>query len=138
MYDLNHSGFHLLGEVMEMASRFPFYANQRIVELRRRFLPSIMHGKIRIYRSGQTLVGFATWAYLNEDEIKTRKFTAKTFERNEGKEVWVIDMCSQSNVRYIAKDMRLFLMKYTNHERAYWNRPNKISNAGRINHGWKW
>jgi len=68
MYDLNHSGFHLLGEVMEMASRFPFYSNQRIAELRRKFLPSIMHGKIRLYRNQNTLIGFATWTFLTKDE----------------------------------------------------------------------
>ena len=139
MYDLNHSGFHLLGEVMEMVSRFPFYSNQRIAELRRKFLPAIMHGKIRLYRNQNTLVGFATWTFLTKDEAVNKTFNHDAFARNNGDQVWVVDMCSQNNVLYIARDMRTFLteniMKYTGHKRAYWNRPNKISNAGRIDHG---
>ena len=139
MYDLNHSGFHLLGEVMEMASRFPFYNKRPISDLRRIFLPPIMHGKIRLYRKQQVLVGFATWTFLSDEEAKDPHIHYKMFERQNGDQVWVVDMCSQNNVLYIARDMRTFLteniMKYTGHERAYWNRPNKISNAGRIDHG---
>jgi len=139
MYDINHSGYHILGEVMEMASRFPFYSNQKIAELRRKFLPPILYGKIRLYRNQQTLVGFATWAFLTRDEATNKTFGHDAFTRNGGEEVWVVDMCSQNNVLYIARDMRTFLtdyiMKYTGHKRAYWNRSHKISNAGRIDNG---
>ena len=139
MYDINHSGYHILGEVMEMASRFPFYSNQKIAELRRKFLPPIIYGKIRLYRNQQTLVGFATWTFLTRNEATKKTFGHDAFARNGGEEVWVVDMCSQNNVFYIARDMRTFLtdyiMKYTGHKRAYWNRPHKISNAGRIDNG---
>ena len=84
MYDINHSGYHILGEVMEMASRFPFYSNQKIAELRRKFLPPILYGKIRLYRNQQPLVGFATWAFLTRDESTKRTFGHDAFARNGG------------------------------------------------------
>ena len=139
MYDLNHSGFHLLGEVMEMASRFSIYSKRPISDLRRIFLPPIIYGKIRLYRSQQKLVGFATWTFLTNEESKNIKIRHDMFNRQNGDQVWVVDMCSQNNVFYIARYMRTFLtdyiMKYTGHKRAYWNRPHKISNAGRIDNG---
>ena len=138
MYDINHSGYHILGEVMEMASRFDLYKKRPISDLRRIFLPPIIHGKIRLYRSQQKLVGFATWTFLTNEESKNIKIRHDMFNRQNGDQVWVVDMCSQNNVFYIARDMRTFLtdyiMKYTGHKRAYWNRPHKISNAGRIDH----
>ena len=139
MYDINHSGYHILGEVMEMASRFDLYKKRPISDLRRIFLPPIIYGKIRLYRSQQKLVGFATWTFLTNEESKNIKIRHDMFNRQNGDQVWVVDMCSQNNVFYIARDMRTFLtdyiMKYTGHKRAYWNRPHKISNAGRIDNG---
>ena len=139
MYDINHSGYHILGEVMEMASRFDLYKKRPISDLRRIFLPPIIYGKIRLYRSQQKLVGFATWTFLTNEESKKIKIRHDMFNRQNGDQVWVVDMCSQNNVFYIARDMRTFLtdyiMKYTGHKRAYWNRPHKISNAGRIDNG---
>ena len=138
MYDINHSGYHILGEVMEMASRFDLYKKRPISDLRRIFLPPIIYGKIRLYRSQQKLVGFATWTFLTNEESKNIKIKHDMFNRQNGDQVWVVDMCSQNNVFYIARDMRTFLtdyiMKYTGHKRAYWKRPHKLSYAGRIDH----
>ena len=76
---------------------------------------------------------------MSDEEAKDPHIHYKMFERQNGDQVWVVDMCSQNNVLYIARDMRTFLteniMKYTGHKRAYWNRPHKKSNAGRIDHG---
>ena len=60
------------------------------------------------------------------------------FQRQKRDQVWVVDMCSQNNIFYIAKDMRQFLtenvMQYTGHTRAFWKRTHKLSSAGRIDH----
>ena len=123
---------------MEMASRFELYKKRPISDLRRIFLPPIMYGKIRLYRNQQTLVGFATWTFISNEEAKDIKIRHDMFQRQNGDQVWVVDMCSQNNVFYIAKDMRQFLtenvMKYTGHKRAFWKRPHKLSSAGRIDH----
>ena len=115
---------------MEMTTRL-FYNNQHAVKLHENFSCDNAC-KIRLYRSQNILVGFATWTFLTKDEAVNRTFNHDAVARNNGDQVWVVDMCSQNNVLfYIARDMRTFLteniMKYAGHKRAYWNRPNKIN-----------
>ena len=71
-----------------------------------------------------SLIGFATWCYMTFEEAETREYSGReVFSRSGGDQLWVMDMVAVDSVLYIARDMRRFLSDVTDHDVAYWKRP---------------
>ena len=114
----------------------PFYREQRIKNLGYRFIPAIQHGKVRYYMQGDSLIGFCTWLYLTDLESRTLDYSGvEAFARDSGDQLWVMDMVALDSVVYIGRDMRRYLGEVTDHDIAYWRRPDKrMGRAWRLKH----
>ena len=115
----------------------PWYRDQRIKDLGFRFIPAIEHGRVRYYMRDDSLIGFCTWCYMTFEEAETREYSGRdVFSRTGGDQLWVMDMVAVDSVLYIARDMRQFLSDVTDHDVAYWKRPDgRQGNAWRLKHG---
>jgi hypothetical protein len=57
---------------------------------------------------------------------------SEAFSRDSGDKLWVMDMVALDSVIYIGKDMRHYLATVTDHDVAYWTRPD-----GRVGQAWR-
>ena len=82
-------------------------------------------------------IGFCTLCYMTCEEAETRKYNGRdVFSRTSGDQLWVMDMVAVDSVLFIARDMRQFLSDVTDHDVAYWKRPDgRQGNAWRLKHG---
>jgi len=126
------NSFEMFGRMCVLLDSAPFYREQRILVLGTRFIPAIQYGKVRYYMQGDSLLGFCTWCYLTDEEAETRKFTGEVFARNDGDQLWVIDMVAVDSVVYILKDLRRYLGEVTCHDVAHFKRP-----SGRRGRVWR-
>ena len=133
--DLN--SFEMFGRMCVLLDSAPWYRDQRIKDLGFRFIPAIEHGRVRYYMRDDSLIGFCTWCYMTFEEAETREDSGRdVFSRTGGDQLWVMDMVAVDSVLYIARDMRQFLSDVTDHDVAYWKRPDgRQGNAWRLKHG---
>ena len=131
------NSFEMFGRMCVLLDSAPWYRDQRIKDLGFRFIPAIEHGKVRYYMRDDSLIGFCTWCYMTFEEAETRKYSGRdVFARAGGDQLWVMDMVAVDSVLYIARDMRRFLSDVTDHDVAYWKRPDgRQGNAWRLKHG---
>ena len=131
------NSFEMFGRMCVLLDSAPWYRDQRIRDLGFRFIPAIEHGKVRYYMREGFLVGFCTWCYMTCEEAETRKYNGRdVFSRTGGDQLWVMDMVAVDSVLFIARDMRQFLSDVTDHDVAYWKRPDgRQGNAWRLKHG---
>lgn len=130
------NSFEMLGRMCVLLDSAPFYREQRIKNLGYRFIPAVAAGKVRYYMRGDSLIGFVTWCYLTDLESRTFDYDGSVvFGRSGGDQLWVMDMVAVDSVSYIAKDMRWYLGQVTDHDVAYWRRPDKrVGRAWRLKH----
>jgi hemolysin-activating ACP:hemolysin acyltransferase len=130
------NSFEMLGRMLVLLDSAPFYREQRIKNLGYRFIPAVVAGKVRYYMRDGGLVGFVTWCYLTDLESRTFEYDGNVaFARSSGDQLWVMDMVATDSVSYIAKDMRQYLGEVTDHDVAYWRRPDKrVGRAWRLKH----
>ena len=135
IFDVN--SFEMFGRMCVLLDSAPWYRDQRIKDLGFRFIPAIEHGRVRYYMRDDSLIGFCTWCYMTCEEAETRKYSGRdVFSRTGGDQLWVMDMVAVDSVLYIARDMRQFLSDVTDHDVAYWKRPDgRQGNAWRLKHG---
>ena len=131
------NSFEMFGRMCVLLDSAPCYRDQRIKDLGYRFIPAIEHGKVRYWMRGDSLIGFCTWSYMTFKEAETREYSGReVFSRTSGDQLWVMDMVAVDSVLFIARDMRRFLSDVTDHEVAYWKRPDgRQGNAWRLRHG---
>ena len=131
------NSFEMFGRMCVLLDSAPWYRDQRIRDLGFRFIPAIEHGKVRYWMRDGSLIGFATWCYMTFEEAETREYSGReVFSRSSGDQLWVMDMVAVDSVLYIARDMRQFLSDVTDHDVAYWKRPDgRQGNAWRLKHG---
>ena len=131
------NSFEMFGRRGVLLDSAPWYRDQRIKDLGFRFIPAIEHGRVRYYMRDDSLIGFCTWCYMTCEEAETRKYNGRdVFARAGGDQLWVMDMVAVDSVLYIARDMRQFLSDVTDHDVAYWKRPDgRQGNAWRLKHG---
>ena len=131
------NSFEMFGRMCVLLDSAPCYRDQRIKDLGYRFIPAIEHGKVRYWMRGDSLIGFCTWSYMTFKEAETREYSGReVFSRTSGDQLWVMDMVAVDSVLYIARDMRRFLSDVTDHDVAYWKRPDgRQGNAWRLRHG---
>ena len=131
------NSFEMFGRMCVLLDSAPWYRDQRIRDLGFRFIPAIEHGKVRYWMRDGSLIGFATWCYMTFEEAETREYSGReVFSRTGGDQLWVMDMVAVDSVLYIARDMRQFLSDVTDHDVAYWKRPDgRQGNAWRLGHG---
>ena len=131
------NSFEMFGRLCVLLDSAPWYRDQRIRDLGYRFIPAIEHGKVRYWMRDGSLIGFATWCYMTFEEAETREYSGReVFSRDCGDQLWVMDMVALDSVLYIARDMRRHLGEVTDHDVAYWKRPDgRQGNAWRLKHG---
>ena len=131
------NSFEMFGRMCVLLDSAPWYRDQRIRDLGYRFIPAIEHGRVRYYMRQGSLIGFCTWCYMTFEEAETREYSGReVFSRSTGDQLWVMDMVALDSVLYIARDMRQFLSDVTDHDVAYWKRPDgRQGNAWRLKHG---
>ena len=131
------NSFEMFGRMCVLLDSAPWYRDQRIKDLGFRFIPAIEHGRVRYYMRDDSLIGFCTWCYMTCEEAETRKYNGRdVFSRTSGDQLWVMDMVAVDSVLFIARDMRQFLSDVTDHDVAYWKRPDgRQGNAWRLKHG---
>ncbi len=131
------NSFEMFGRMCVLLDSAPWYRDQRIKDLGFRFIPAIEHGRVRYYMRDDSLIGFCTWCYMTFEEAETREYSGRdVFARAGGDQLWVMDMVAVDSVLYIARDMRQFLSDVTDHDVAYWKRPDgRQGNAWRLKHG---
>ena len=130
------NSFEMFGRMCVLLDSAPWYRDQRIRNLGYRFIPAIEHGRVRYYMREGSLVGFCTWLYLTDLESETMEYDgSEAFSRDGGDQLWVMDMVALDSVSYIAKDMRRHLGEVTDHDVAYWRRPDgRMGRAWRLKH----
>ena len=62
---LNESEAGALGAMMDLCARSRVYLEWSVKDIDRLFIPPIIHQQYRLFRQGEEVVGFATWAYLS-------------------------------------------------------------------------
>ena len=131
------NSFEMFGRMCVLLDSAPWYRDQRIKDLGFRFIPAIEHGRVRYYMRDDSLIGFCTWCYMTFEEAETREYSGRdVFSRTSGDQLWVMDMVAVDSVLFIARDMRQFLSDVTDHDVAYWKRPDgRQGNAWRLKHG---
>ena len=131
------NSFEMFGRMCVLLDSAPWYRDQRIKDLGYRFIPAIEHGRVRYYMRDDSLIGFCTWCYMTCEEAETREYSGRdVFSLTGGDQLWVMDMVAVDSVLYIARDMRQFLSDVTDHDVAYWKRPDgRQGNAWRLKHG---
>ena len=131
------NSFEMFGRMCVLLDSAPWYRDQRIKDLGYRFIPAIEHGRVRYYMRDDSLIGFCTWRYMTCEEAETREYSGRdVFSLTGGDQLWVMDMVAVDSVLYIARDMRQFLSDVTDHDVAYWKRPDgRQGNAWRLKHG---
>lgn len=135
--NLSTNSFEMLGRMAVLLDSAPYYREHPIKNLGYRFMPAIASGKVRYYMQGNSLIGFCTWCFKTDEEARTGEYDGTVaFSRDSGDQLWVVDMVALDSVLYIGRDMRRYLGEVTDHDTAYWKRPNqKIGRAWRLRHG---
>ena len=67
--------------------------------------------------------------------MKTGKFKwEEAFARDDGDQLWIVDMAATDGVLYLCKDFRRYISETTNHKIAYWRRSR---NGRRLGKAWR-
>jgi len=127
--------FETLGRVITILMAADVYKNEPLFKISSRLIHALGNNKLRVYGSGSCLEGFITWAYFTDEEVKTGKFKwEEAFARDDGDQLWIVDMAATDGVLYLCKDFRRYISETTNHKIAYWRRSR---NGRRLGKAWR-
>ena len=129
------NSFEALGRIIPLLTAAPFYSTETLEESMPRFLNAIAYDKIRYYMRDDQMIGFVTWCFLTREESQSMEYSwDEAFSRQDGEELWVVDMVALDSVISIGKECRNYIFGVTGHKVAYWRRPNgrmgKATNYG--------
>lgn len=75
----------MVGEVTLLFCKDDFYRQQKVFSIANVTVPALMHNKYKAWIKDKELVGFCTYAFLTEQEIKENRFNGfEVFARNDG------------------------------------------------------
>lgn len=75
----------MVGEVTLLFCKDAFYRQQKVFSIANVTVPALMHNKYKVWIKDKELVGFCTYAFLTEQEIKENRFNGfEVFARNDG------------------------------------------------------
>tara|TARA_R110000822_G_scaffold36899_1_gene103616 strand:- start:53 stop:439 length:387 start_codon:yes stop_codon:yes gene_type:complete len=103
----------MLADALNLWTTVKPYSGFRSETIAWRLLPAIENKKIRFsYRDGKC-VGFVTWAWLTDDEVKSGDYSGvEVFGRNSSDHLVIMDMIApngRKDVYFMAKDIRSYL-----------------------------
>ena len=106
------------------------YSGFRCETISWRLLPAIANDQLRLFYRDDECVGLITWAFMTDDEFKTRVYDGvEIFGRNDGDKMVFVDMIAphgKNDVLWMCKEMRKqFWSQYPNVTEVFAHRGNR-------------